>query len=85
MGMLKRVLEERYRNVVKLRYGWQVDPISFGNDEDDGIMMESGGDSDGSPVKLRISRFIPIGTLEEEAEECSIEGCDANPPTGINK
>jgi len=85
VGMLKRVLEERYRNVVKLRYMWQVDPISFGNDEDDGIMMESGGDGDRSPVKLRISQFIPIGTLEEETEECSIEGCDENPPNGINQ
>ena len=56
MGMLKRVLEERYINVVELRCGWQVDPISFGNDEDDGIMVESGGDDNRPPVKLRISR-----------------------------
>ena len=48
--------DNRYGNVVELRYGWQVDPISFGNDEDDGNMIESGSDNDGPPVELRISQ-----------------------------
>ena len=40
-------------------HGWQVDPINFGNEEDDGTRMEGSSNDDdgddGPPVKLQIS------------------------------
>mmetsp|Transcript_2919 Transcript_2919/g.5341 ORF Transcript_2919/g.5341 Transcript_2919/m.5341 type:complete len:664 (-) Transcript_2919:45-2036(-) len=77
VGVLKKVIEERYDGVVELRYGWQVDPISFGNEE---TIQQNKEDP---PVMLQISRCIPIAasSSSEEGEACSIDNDDATPTT----
>lgn len=69
VGVLKRVIEERYSDSVELRYGYQVDPISFGNEDDAGS-----SDGSGPPVKLMVSRCIPA----PGGEECSVEDEDGS-------
>ena len=66
VGVLKQVIETRYSDVITLKYGYQVDPISFGNDD------ESSSQDDGSPVLLQVSKCTPLST-EGDIEECSIE------------
>ena len=48
VSVLKDTIEKRYGNVAELRYGSQVDPITFGNDEQDdvGAMGGCGGADD---------------------------------------
>lgn len=77
VGVLKQVIERDYSDVIELKYGYQVDPISFGNEGDDEV---EGGD-DGLPVVLHVSQCIPLSTSasSDEAEECSIENADATP------
>jgi len=74
VGVLKKVIEERYGGVVELRYGYQVDPISFGNEENvekEGEVDEKSGS--GPPVTLQVSRCIPINSPLGDGEECSID------------
>lgn len=57
VSVLKKVIEDRYDDIIDLKYGYQVDPISF-------------GDEGGSPVQLQVSRCIP---LSSDDEECDVE------------
>ncbi|KAL7530267.1 hypothetical protein ACHAWF_003309 [Thalassiosira exigua] len=82
VGVLKRVTEERYPYRIELRYGWQVDPISFGNEEgDEG--EGSGASGSGPPVRLQVCRCVPVSAAgaEDEGEECSVK--DSTQPTII--
>ncbi|KAL7540559.1 hypothetical protein ACHAXR_010215 [Thalassiosira sp. AJA248-18] len=85
VGVLKKVIEEKYDDVVELRYGWQVDPVSFGNEKD--IMMgeEELEKGSGPPVRLQVSRCIPVASSsgEEGGEECSIDDIDDAAPSTI--
>ena len=87
VGVLKKVIEERYSNVVELRCGWQVDPISFGNEEVQ-LQMNEEGDFNGSgpPAMLQISRCVPVSSTEGEGRECSIDSdnINAGAPTTIS-
>jgi len=79
VGVLKEAIEGRYGDLVELRYGWQVDPVSFGNEGEEEVVEGSVG---GPPVTLQISRCIPVASsVEGDGEECSIEGDDVNPAT----
>jgi len=72
VGVLQKVIEERYSDVIELKFGWQVDPISFGNEEMEEVLQNYTGvegRSSGPPVKLQISQCNPAG----EANECSID------------
>lgn len=80
VSVLKRVVEEKYGDVIELRYGYQVDPISFGNEEE----SEKVSSDDGPPVTLQVSRCIPVTSSSGgEGEECSIENDDASSPRTI--
>jgi len=77
VSVLKGVIEARYGDVVELRYGYQVDPVSFGNDP-------GGPDAaPGPPVELLVSRCIPIASSssDDDGEECSVDGDGAWPTT----
>ena len=52
VSVLKNIIDTKYMDLIDLRYGFQVDPISFGNDYDKG--EEEG--CDGPPVTLQVSR-----------------------------
>ena len=58
VSVLKKVIEDRYGDIIDLKYGYQVDPISFGDEE-------------GSSVELQVSRCIPISSSDDE--ECDVE------------
>jgi len=58
VSVLKKVIEDRYGDIIDLKYGHQVDPISF-------------GDEGGSPVQLQVSRCIPLSSSDDE--ECDVE------------
>jgi len=58
VSVLKKVIEDRYNDIIDLKYGYQVDPISF-------------GDEGGSPVQLQVSRCIPVSS--DDDEECDVE------------
>lgn len=76
VSVLKGVIEARYGDVVELRYGYQVDPVSFGNDTDGPEAAP------GPPVELTVSRCIPIvSSSSDDGEECSVDGDDAFPTT----
>jgi len=64
VGVLKGVIETRYSDVIELNYGYQVDPISFG---------QVGKDA---PVKLAVSQCIPIN---DNNEECRIDQDNLTP------
>lgn len=83
VSVLKDVIEKRYENVVELRYGYQVDPVSFGNEDQDDRVV-TGGNS-GPPVQLQVSRCIPVPSTppSEQAAECSIDNEDMFRPTTI--
>jgi len=73
VSVLKTIIEDKYMDIIDVRYGFQVDPISFGNDYDKG--EEEG--CDGPPVALQVSRCIPVTSSSGEVgEECSIENDD---------
>jgi len=67
VGVLKQVIETRFSDVIELKYGYQVDPISFGNE--DGT---TDGDDAGPPVQLQVSPCTPLSS-DGDVEECSIE------------
>lgn len=69
VGVLKQVIETRYNDVIELKYGYQVDPISFGND---GVTSDAEDDASGPPVKLQVSLCTPLSS-DGDIEECSIE------------
>ncbi|EED91932.1 predicted protein [Thalassiosira pseudonana CCMP1335] len=52
VGVLKEVIDTRYKGVIDLKYGYQVDPVSFGDDC-------------GSQVQLQVSQCIPLNDNEE--------------------
>ncbi|KAL3775816.1 hypothetical protein HJC23_011729 [Cyclotella cryptica] len=58
VGVLRGVIETRYADVIELNYGYQVDPITFGQEGED------------APVKLAVSQCIPVG---DDNEECRID------------
>lgn len=75
VSVLKQVIEEKYGDVIELRYGYQVDPISFGNEKE----SESKVSDDEPPVTLQVSRCIPVTSSSGgEGEECSIENDEAS-------
>jgi 2-polyprenyl-6-methoxyphenol hydroxylase-like FAD-dependent oxidoreductase len=51
VGTLLEVIQTRYADVIEVKHGYQVDPVSFGYD--------------GAPVKLAVSQCIPIKDSEE--------------------
>jgi 2-polyprenyl-6-methoxyphenol hydroxylase-like FAD-dependent oxidoreductase len=63
VGVLLEVIKTRYSDVIELKHGYQVDPMSF-------------GDNEGAPVKLSVSQCIPINN---DAEECSIDSDNVTP------
>mmetsp|Transcript_24937 Transcript_24937/g.49832 ORF Transcript_24937/g.49832 Transcript_24937/m.49832 type:complete len:610 (+) Transcript_24937:64-1893(+) len=67
VGVLKQVIETRYKDVIELKYGYQVDPISFGNED-----VTSDGEESGPPVQLQVSQCTPLSS-DGDTEECSIE------------
>jgi kynurenine 3-monooxygenase len=52
VGVLKEVIDTRYKGVIDLKYGYQVDPVSFGDDC-------------GSQVQLQVSQCTPLNDNEE--------------------
>eukprot|EP00970_Alexandrium_tamarense_P011122 scaffold2361_cov203-Alexandrium_tamarense.AAC.36 len=52
VGVLKEVIDTRYKGVIDLKYGYQVDPVSFGDDC-------------GSQVQLQVSQCIPLNDNTE--------------------
>lgn len=75
VAVLKNVIETRYNDVIELKYGYQVDPISFGGETASDTTTEE--DGSGPPVQLQVSRCTPVGPPNSDIEECSIE--DAQP------
>ena len=78
VGVLKRVAEERYGDVVDLRYGYQVDPVDFGDSATDADEGHVSGN--GPPVRLEVSRCSPLrpasGDDADPVEECSVDAAD---------
>lgn len=74
VAVLKKVIETRYNDVIELKYGYQVDPISFGGETASDTSEEDGS---GPPVQLQVSQCTPVGPSNSDIEECSIE--DAQP------
>lgn len=68
VGVLKQVIETRYSDVIELKYGYQVDPISFGNEDG----TRSDDDEAGPPVQLQVSPCTPLPS-DNDVEECSID------------
>jgi 2-polyprenyl-6-methoxyphenol hydroxylase-like FAD-dependent oxidoreductase len=68
VGVLKQLIETRYSDVIELKYGYQVDPISFGNEDVKSVAAEDSG----PPVQLQVSQCTPISS-DGDIEECSIE------------
>jgi len=75
VGVLRRVLEERYGDAVELKNGYQVDPVDFGDSDGEEIV------GDGPPVRLEVSRCTPLQPTDAAAvvEECDVD--DAGPVT----
>jgi len=67
VGVLKEVIETRYNDVIELKYGYQIDPITFGNED-----ATIDGEEAGPPVQLQVSQCTPISS-DSDIEECSIE------------
>jgi len=66
VGVLRGVIKRRYGDAVDLRYGYQVDPISFGNEEEKeeeaGRIEVDDVKGSGPPVKLRVSCFVLVSS-----------------------
>jgi kynurenine 3-monooxygenase len=75
VAVLKKVIETRYNDVIELKYGYQVDPISFGGETASDTTTEEEGS--GPPVQLQVSQCTPVEPSKSDIEECSIE--DAQP------
>ena len=66
VGVLKQVIETRYSDTVELRYGYQVDPVTFGNED------TTHHEGSGPPVQLQVSQCTPLA-FDSDIEECSID------------
>lgn len=70
VGVLHSHIIEQYSNNIELKYGYEVNPESFGAQDNSGVSLQIHRCSDGE------SRVNPvsIGNVEDESELCDVEG-----------